>query len=565
MTHPEQVFGDKYSARVCRVNSRLRSIVLVVLAVLSFSAGAFKLSAARTYPRYDQVAYLAAARDFAREGGVIATVRCYVEARCRENNRQALYMFLMEPFMDDSPASFARAKLLTHATAFFLMLVVFFLVRRMFSNAVAIGSVVALCSMPELQDLGSRVLHDPLYAALTFLAVHAIASWQERGFFWWLAAGGLVGLAFLTKGSGHLLFFPLIATSLYRHRSALVCRPVVYGAVVGFVTVAFFLLWRNLKLWGSPFYNINAPEVWIDRWQDVWALQRSPVWNDVGLGWYLHRHSLFDLLIVLGKGVGITAGVFLYVAGIGLANPVARAVTGVVLWTLAGLGLHRRWRADRRVEVVATLSTLGVYFAALSLAQGGGLGGNARYALPYVTLVLPYAIYEFLMRIWPPMRDWWVSRVPGVSPSLAGLSVLAAMLLLRLATSTSAAAASPLSHYAVEPRWHETSEWFARSLAPGERFAIPFQSYYSTWDAPRPDTDPRWSFWFGMPPQEFLRFLETWHVRKVLVDREGSEYAEYADKLSAAIDAHGPLTFLGWPRCFADGATPSRFLVYCQP
>jgi hypothetical protein len=547
------------------VNPRLRSTVLIALAVLSFSAGAFKLSATRTYPRYDQVAYLGAARDFAREGGVIATVRCYLEARCRENNRQALYMFLMEPFMDDSPASFARAKLVTHATAFLLMLVVFFLVRRTFSNAVAIGSVIALCAMPELQDLASRVLHDPLYAAMTFLAVHAIASWQERGWGWWLVAGGFVGLAFLTKGSGHLLFFPVIVTSLYRHRRAVFRRPPIYGAVLGFVLVACFLLWRNVKVWGSPFYNINAPEVWIDRWQDVWALQRSPGWMDVGLGWYLRRHSLFDLFIVVGKGVGITAGVFFYVAGIGFANPVARVITGVAIWGLAGLGLRRRWRSDRRVEVVAVVSTLGVYFAALSLAQGGGLGPNARYALPYVVLVLPYAVYETMMRLWPLMRDWWMSRAPSVSPTLVATSLLAAGLALSLATSAPGATTSPLSHHAVEPHWSETSRWFARTLVPGEQFAIPFQSYYSTWDAPRPDTDPRWSFWFGMPPQELLQFMETWRIRKVLVDRAGAEYPEYANKLSGATDAHGPLAFLGWPRCFADGATPSRFLVYCQP
>jgi len=52
----------------------------------------------------------------------------------------------------------------------------------------------------------------------------------------------------------------------------------------------------------------------------------------------------------------------------------------------------------------------------------------------------------------------------------------------------------------------------------------------------------------------------------VLFDREARGYAELVDvKLSPARDAHGPLAFLDWPRCFADTATPSRFLVYCRP
>ena len=54
-------------------------------------------------------------------------------------------------------------------------------------------------------------------------------------------------------------------------------------------------------------------------------------------------------------------------------------------------------------------------------------------------------------------------------------------------------------------------------------------------------------------------------VRKALIDREARTSAEDRKKLSEAADAHGPLAFLDWPRCFADSATPSRFLVYCQP
>jgi hypothetical protein len=94
---------------------------------------------------------------------------------------------------------------------------------------------------------------------------------------------------------------------------------------------------------------------------------------------------------------------------------------------------------------------------------------------------------------------------------------------------------------------------------------MPYQSYYSTWDAPRPDTDARWPFWYGTPSEEMLGFMRQSHVRKVLIDRESPKIDEYQDKLSAATDAHGALAFLGWPRCFNDSATPSRFLVYCQP
>ena len=54
-------------------------------------------------------------------------------------------------------------------------------------------------------------------------------------------------------------------------------------------------------------------------------------------------------------------------------------------------------------------------------------------------------------------------------------------------------------------------------------------------------------------------------IVKVLVDTEDDEHATYRDKLSAASDEQGPLAFLSWPRCFADGGKPSRFTVYCRP
>jgi len=547
------------------MNSRWRWLVLVALAVLAFSAAALRLSSTRLFPRYDEVAYLSVARTFAREGGVASTIRCYVETRCQEDNRPPLFMLLMQPFMDDAPSSLAKAKLVTHATAFLLMLVMFLIVRRRFSNTEAAACVVALCLMPELQDLASRVLHDPLYAATTFAAVFAIAAWQNKGLVAWLAVGGLVGLAFLTKGSGHLLFIPLLATSLYCHRMALVRRPIVYASVAGFVAVAFFLLWRNTKLWGSPFYTINAVQVWLDRWSDVWAWQLDPARESVGLIWYLRRHSILDLLAILAKGAGLTAGTFFYVAGLGFANPVARVVTGVAVWTLACLGLRRRWRSGHRVEVVAVMSTLGVYFAALALAQGGSLGPNARYALPYVALVLPYASHEFFAGVWPHLCAWWVHWVPRVPPATAAMTLASALLLARVVVAAPIFATNPLSYYAVEPHWHETSEWLSHALVPGEKFATSPQSFYSTWDLPYPDTDARWLFKFGTPAPELLWYLDLAHVRKALVDRSLPEFKDYGDKLSAVVDAHGPLEFLHWPRCFADSATPSRFLLYCHP
>ena len=65
-------------------------------------------------------------------------------------------------------------------------------------------------------------------------------------------------------------------------------------------------------------------------------------------------------------------------------------------------------------------------------------------------------------------------------------------------------------------------------------------------------TQPRWD---GPPVP----------VRKIFVDMADPDLPRYGHKLDGANDDHGPLTFLGWTRCFADTGRPSRFLIYCPP
>jgi 4-amino-4-deoxy-L-arabinose transferase-like glycosyltransferase len=546
---------------------RLAVPALLALALASFAAGTLRASAGHLYPVYDEVDYLQLTRRAVREGGLVANVRCYLEGRCREDNRPPIYQFLLTTGVDDAPASFARAKLYNLGVAALLMALVYLVVRRMFSARVAAGAVVVLCLMPVLSDLGQRILHDVLYTLVTFAAVYAIGSWQERGAAAWLGAGALVGVAFLTKGSGHLLLVPLVAASFYRHRAALLRRPILYAAAVGFLAVSFFLLWRNLRLWHDPFHNVNAGEVWMDRWRDTFVMRRLPEHARLGLGWYLRGHSIIDLVVKLGKGFGETVGVYVYAAGVGPASPVSRVVTGAALVVLGALGLRRRFREGHRDEVVAVTFTLAIFCAALSLASSGAPEPQVRYMFPYVVLIIPHAVYEAMEGIAPRVRAWVERRRPGLPARAApfAFGLLAGVFAVRLALAAPSAWRDPRGLYAIDPRWNETSVWLSQRLRPGERFALPYMSKYSTWDVPRPDLDPRWPFWFGVSAADLLRYMAEDGTRYVLVDRADGGYRDYADKLSAAADAHGPLAFLGWPRCFADADRPSRFLIYCRP
>src|SRR5205814_626187 len=82
--------------------------------------------------------------------------------------------------------------------------------------------------------------------------------------------------------------------------------------------------------------------VWLDRWRDVFVARLRPEHAQLGLAWYLRRHSPIDLVLKIGKGAGEIVGVFIYTAGVAFWNPVARVVTGIGTVGLAALGLRRR-------------------------------------------------------------------------------------------------------------------------------------------------------------------------------------------------------------------------------
>jgi hypothetical protein len=548
------------------VNARRASTVLIGLAVAAVTAQILQASAAKLYPKYDEVKYLAIARDYAHEGGTLPVIKCYAEARCLDAIRPPFYQLFLAPVVDDQPHAFARAKLVEYAMALAFIATVGLIAARVFSRRVGVGSAIAVSLLSVMPEYGARLMHDLLFSTITVAAVYAFACWQDRGVRHWLAAGALIGLAFITKGSGHVLWAGLVAVAFYRHRRALVRRPILYAAAAGFLIVSSFYLMRNVKAFGSPFYSYIAPQLWLEKWRDFWALQLTPAYKAASFFTYMQTHTVGQLLFKIGRGIVLFIGLLFYTSGMLFQNQIARVFPGIGLLVLAGLGLRRRWREGRRVEVVAVGSTLAVYFAALSLAASGMNELQVRYVVPYIAVLIPYAVHELLERVWPWLRAWLATHWPQVAPVRVAVTALGIFLAARFALAAPAAfAKSPLELYAVEPHWHETSLWLSQHLGPGERFAMPYQSYYSNWDVPRPDPDTRWPFWYGGPADEMLKFMRQEHVRTALIDRESAGFAEDRQKLSAETDAHGPLKFLDWPRCFADSATPSRFLIYCQP
>src|SRR5207253_77917 len=113
-----------------------------------------------------------------------------------------------------------------------------------------------------------------------FAAMYAFATGlMRRRVGWWFAGGALTGLAYLTKGSAHLLLIAAAGMAIFQLRWEALKRPTYIAAAIGgFVFSGWWLLWRNISVFGSPFYNFNNRAAWLDRWSDVWVIQRTAEW-----------------------------------------------------------------------------------------------------------------------------------------------------------------------------------------------------------------------------------------------------------------------------------------------
>jgi hypothetical protein len=203
--------------------------------------------------------------------------------------------------------------------------------------------------------------------------------------------------------------------------------------------------------------------------------------------------------------------------------------------------------------------------------------------LPLTVLLVPHAAHTVVGRLQPWLERAVSARFPSQPTLLPARAVVALLLVVPLGAKllwfSPGLASNPRAAFAVPEDWAETSRWLSGALRPGERYAAPHTTLYSTWDQPRPDPDARWISLFTLTPHELLSAIDEakplsiaprWDgppvpIRKILVDAQDKAFASYQDKLSPERDQHGALAFLGWPRCFADHGQPSRFSIYCRP
>lgn len=168
--------------------------------------------------------------------------------------------------------------------------------------------------------------------------------------------GVLLGLAYLTKGTGLLLlagtglaYGVLAVWSRSEIRRTIVCVVALAGA---FLLTASPLLVRNQIRFGSPTYNINSYLLWVDAYESPNAMAERMTLPEARAA-YLATHSVTDLIQREANGLVWEAFIGLRTLGPAPWDD-ARVLFGLPLFALGLLGLSHTPRLPALVLICWT-------------------------------------------------------------------------------------------------------------------------------------------------------------------------------------------------------------------
>jgi 4-amino-4-deoxy-L-arabinose transferase-like glycosyltransferase len=543
------------------------------------AVGSFK-AAHHPYPYYDDPDFLDLGNQIRAAGGPLGLLRDLFAGRFTEANRHPLYLALVAVFARPDVRYHRDAQALSVALEVLAVLSCWWAARRHLGRGAAALLVVLFAGSGALAWTASRECSDTLLVAFWAQAVSSILDGAlDRPFYAgpgarsddayarraWLRAGVWSGLAYLAKGPGLFLPICLGLTLLLRDglRPLREVRTWLFGGA--FVLVSSPLWWRNLRVYGSPFYHDNGRLLWIDRLPD-YAETFAPYANarlPHGIIEYWARATPRSIGWRVGMSVAETA--FNLGDAMALVAPVEGGVLHVTWAVLggvaAGAALRLVWRAERGFTRTFMLVHAAWWIAFLTFFDAAG--GAARYFLPLVTTTLAPALAlrcaKDLARAPSPLRARWVSGIGAAS-------------LLAVAT-TFALDPSPTRP---PPGYLEVQDWLVHHLHEGDVYAVDARTHLRpSWVIPQARQLIVSASWQvkPLPAEEIVAYLCDKNARYVVLDAAswtktvegGASRARYLFYDVLKLEPDGSLPLQGFPGgmrpVYVGAESPRRWVV----
>ena len=360
----------------------------------------------------DQGAYLQTARDVERDEGPLHTLPHFFsalrEGHYREANRHPLFIAALS-----IRATEAWGRTLAWWFGISAFVTGVWMVWRRFSPLTAGIFAILLGMNFNLGQYSVMIVCESLLIGLVGMAYFAIlpsptaSRTLGRRRMRILVASTLLGLAYMTKGTG-LVFFGVFIVWL-----AWVCRsrsdnevppeiehnamislveayPLRQWAIamicglIGFIVVSAPLIERNIRVYGNPFYNVNSLLLFTDDYSQFDNLLKGGVAPNEAAEVYFRTHTIWDMIDREARGLVWESFIMLRALGPqGLDD--GRVIFGLPIAICAGIGLWFERRPAKWL-LVWWIAVSWVMFAwYVPIAAGD------RFPIPLLMPVLAFA------------------------------------------------------------------------------------------------------------------------------------------------------------------------------
>ncbi len=492
-----------------------------------------------------------------------------------DGTRNPLYPAFLALFAQREWTYFTSAKLLSALFGVLAILALFGVGKKLFGTLEGLLAAYLLSINVEFIVHSASVLVESLLTLLFVLTFFAMvrALQPDARLRWWVLAGVLAGLAYLTKGTGQLLAGSFVLIVALFYRGQIIRSRKIWLFVLSYSAVASPLWVFNTIHFGNPTFNYAIThQMWMDNWKE-WHIDN--VENLPTLTSYLQSHTPAEIGARLWGGVKAMRNILLKTLYPTRTLKVDRfllsPISGYAFALLALLVLFF-WRrlkpfvSRHTPEVSLTLLPAAIFFllfawysAIVSLGQ--------RFLLPLIPLI--FLLVAALIVWWgnrlAARGEWW-ARI------LLALALIAFVFQVRWAVRTTVQPMQSLL----------TQNVFAQDRVFNEDAAVPLrwlaeQSPEKTTVAwgPSGNTLPTWAF---SDQLNFLRYppdvSSLTNLTKNLTAR-GAQYiiitpdmySRYKNVLETAFPTNGSQVEIaslpdGWALTFAHRAIPCEACVF---
>jgi hypothetical protein len=394
----------------------LAALMLVLFMVRFAAVGWQRMLLNTNSAMGDQDAYLQLGLDLS-EHGVLT-----------DGTRNPLYPALLAIFARREWSYFTYAKFLSFAFGLLSVPAIYYIGYRLFDLPTAVLAAFLLGVNMEL------ALHSTFVLAESLLLLCILCAWwvmiqalrNVDSVLLWGLAGGLGGLAYLTKGTGQLVVVCFLLAALLLNGPRLVRRRALYIFLLAYGLVALPLWAYNWRTFGSPTFNLAIThQMWMDEWEQnfvsnvralptVWTYWHIHTWQEA---WARAWQGLADMRFFVAKMLWPTRS-------LGFDRFLLSGWSGVTLAVMAGgLMLARRSVGHfirRHREAVILTAFIGVVFYGVFAWYIVIVPIPMRFMLPLLPLLLLFVAASLIG-----MGRWALttSRLPVWGKVAIGLGI----------------------------------------------------------------------------------------------------------------------------------------------